>query len=170
MNITDVDDKTIRGSQKAGMSLTEYTKKYEDAFFEDLKTLNILPADKFPRATEHIKEMVDIIKKLLDKKLAYTTDDGSIYYDVRKFSDYGKLANINLKKLKTGASGRVAADEYTKDNVQDFALWKSYTKDDGDVFWETSVGRGRPGWHIECSAMSTKLLCPNCELRTVNCP
>ena len=158
MNITDVDDKTIKGSQKTGTKLEEFTKKYEDAFFEDLDALNILPADKFPRATEHIEEMVQIIEKLLEKKTAYKAEDGSIYFDVRKFPDYGKLANIKLEELKTGASGRVSADEYTKENVQDFALWKSYSNEDGDVFWETSLGKGRPGWHIECSAMSMKYL------------
>ena len=158
MNITDVDDKTIKGSQKTNTKLEEFTKKYEDAFFEDLDALNILPADKFPRATEHIEEMVQIIEKLLEKKTAYKAEDGSIYFDVRKFSDYGKLANIKLEELKTGGSGRVSADEYTKENVQDFALWKAYSEEDGDVFWETNLGKGRPGWHIECSAMSMKYL------------
>ena len=158
MNLTDVDDKTIRGSQKKNLKLKAYTKTYEDAFFEDLNALNILPADKFPRATEHIDEMVEIISSLLEKKLAYKTEDGSIYFDVRKFPDYGKLANIELENLKTGASGRVSSDEYTKENVQDFALWKAYDQDDGDVFWETKIGKGRPGWHVECSAMSMKYL------------
>ena len=158
MNITDVDDKTIKGSKKNNLKLEDYTKKYEDAFFEDLDTLNILPADKFPRATEHVNEMVEIIEKLLGKKIAYKAEDGSIYFDVRKFADYGKLANIDLENLKTGASGRISADEYTKENVQDFALWKAYSEEDGDVFWEASIGKGRPGWHIECSAMSMKYL------------
>ena len=158
MNVTDVDDKTIRGSQKEKTDLATYTKKYEDAFFEDLDSLNILPADEFPRATDHIKEMVDIIKSLLEKRIAYKAEDGSVYFDVGKFPDYGKLASIDPKSLKTGGSGRVSADEYTKENVQDFALWKSYEEEDGDVFWETEIGKGRPGWHIECSAMSMKHL------------
>ncbi len=158
MNITDVDDKTIKGAKKQKTTLKKFTRKYENAFFEDLKTLNILPADKFPRATQHIKEMVDLIKKLLKKGIAYKADDGSIYYDVGKFKNYGKLANIDLKKLKTGASGRISADEYSKEDVHDFALWKAYSKEDGDVYWDTELGKGRPGWHIECSAMSMKYL------------
>lgn len=157
MNITDVDDKTIRGARRECVSLNDFTRKYESAFFEDLAALNILPADKFPRATMHIDEMVAITKKLLDKGIAYRTDDG-VYFNVRKFADYGKLAGISIKSLKAGASGRVKADEYSKDDVHDFALWKSYSKDDGDVFWDASFGRGRPGWHIECSAMSMKYL------------
>ncbi|MBI2580755.1 cysteine--tRNA ligase [Candidatus Woesearchaeota archaeon] len=159
MNITDVDDKTIRNSQKEGVSLKEFTSKYEKAFFEDLEALNIIPADKFPRATDYIKEMVAITKALMRKGIAYRGDDGSIYYDIGKFKDYGKLANIDTSKLKAGASGRVKKDEYSKDDVQDFALWKAYDKADGNVFWETSIGgRGRPGWHVECSAMSMEYL------------
>ncbi len=158
MNITDVDDKTIHASQKEGTSLKEFTRKYEQAFFEDIKALNILPADKYPMATEYIKEMVAITKSLIKKGFAYKGEDGSIYYNIRKFKDYGKLANIDVAKLKAGASGRVKKDEYTKEDVQDFALWKAHNKEDGNVFWETSVGRGRPGWHIECSAMSIKNL------------
>ncbi len=158
MNITDVDDKTIRDSQKEGVSLKEFTRKYEQAFFDDIKVLNILPADKYPRATEYIKEMVEMTKALMKKGLAYRGEDGSIYFNIRKFRDYGKLANIDTGKLKAGASGRITADEYAKEAVQDFALWKAYDKADGDVFWETEVGKGRPGWHIECSAMSIKNL------------
>ena len=158
MNITDVDDKTIRNSQKEGVSLKEFTKKYEKAFFEDVKTLNIMPADDYPMATEHITEMVEITKSLMKKGLAYKGEDGSIYFNIRKFRDYGKLANLDISKLKAGASGRVKKDEYTKEDVQDFALWKSWTPEDGKVFWETEIGRGRPGWHIECSAMSMKYL------------
>ena len=123
-----------------------------------MKTLCILPADRFPRATEHIKEMTEIIKKLMKKGLAYKASDGSVYFNVRKFSDYGKLANIDVKKLKSGASGRIVADEYSKEDAYDFALWKACSPKDGDVFWETEIGRGRPGWHIECSAMSMKYL------------
>ncbi|MBI3036439.1 cysteine--tRNA ligase [Candidatus Woesearchaeota archaeon] len=158
MNITDVDDKTIRNSQKEGVSLKDFTRKYEQAFFDDIKTLHILPANKYPMATGHIKEMVAITKALMKKGIAYKGEDGSIYYDIGKFNDYGKLANIDTSKLKAGASGRVKKDEYSKDDVQDFALWKSWTKDDGAVFWQTELGKGRPGWHLECSAMSTKNL------------
>jgi len=157
MNITDVDDKTIKGSRNKNMKLKDFTHIYEKAFFEDLQSLNILPADIFPRATEHVDEMVKITESLLKKGVAYKTKDG-VYYSVTKFKDYGKLANIDIKKLKSGASGRITADEYSKDSINDFALWKAYTKEDGDVFWDTSIGKGRPGWHIECSAMSMKYL------------
>jgi len=158
MNLTDVDDKTIAGARKKKTSLKKFTKTYEDAFFEDLQALNILPADKFSRATEHIPDMIALIQKLLKKGFAYKASDGSVYFNVKKFSDYGKLARIDLKKLKTGASGRISADEYSKEDVHDFALWKAYTADDGKVFWESDLGKGRPGWHIECSAMSMKYL------------
>lgn len=158
MNITDVDDKTIKGSRAKNISLKDFTQIYEKAFFEDLKALNIVPADKYPRATEHIDEMVSIIQSLLEKNIAYKGEDGSYYYDISKFTNYGKLANLRLEDLKENAQGRVKNDEYTKDSVQDFALWKSWDEEDGDVFWETAIGKGRPGWHIECSAMSTKYL------------
>lgn len=158
MNITDVDDKTIRNSQKEGIGLKEFTARYERAFFEDLKSLNILPADCYPKATEYAREMVAIIKALMKKGLAYKGEDGSIYYNIRKFRDYGKFANIDIAKLRAGSSGRVKKDEYAKDDVKDFALWKAYDKADGDVFWETELCKGRPGWHIECSAMSIKNL------------
>ena len=157
-NLTDVDDKTIRDSQKEGVSLKEYTEKFIRAFFEDLDTLNILRADVYPRATEHIKEMAVMTKTLLDKGFAYKSQDGCIYYSISKFKDYGKLAHLDPEQLKEGASGRVLSDEYDKENVRDFALWKAWTPEDGDVFWETEVGKGRPGWHIECSAMSMKYL------------
>jgi cysteinyl-tRNA synthetase len=155
VNITDVDDKTIKGSIKAGRKLKEYTKEYENAFFEDEASLNIKKADKYPRATEHIKEMVEIIDDLLKKGYAYKTEDG-IYFNIKKFKDYGKLAKLDLKNLKEGV--RIDSDEYDKENAKDFALWKFYDNEDGDVFWETKIGKGRPGWHIECSAMSSKYL------------
>src|SRR3989338_1263481 len=123
MNLTDVDDKTIKRSQQEKVSL---------------------------------KELVEIIKKLLEQGIAYKGADSSIYYNIKKFPTYGKLAHIDLKNLKAGA--RVKQDEYTKDELQDFALWKAWDKADGNVFWETEIGKGRPGWHIECSAMSTKYL------------
>ncbi|MBI2134236.1 cysteine--tRNA ligase [Candidatus Woesearchaeota archaeon] len=155
MNLTDVDDKTISNSQKEGIPLNEFTSRYEKYFFDDIKTLNIKPAGFYPRATEHIKEMVGITKKLLRKGIAYKTADG-IYFAISKFKGYGKLAGLEKAQLKTGA--RVSKDEYDKENVQDFALWKFWDEKDGDVAWETEIGRGRPGWHIECSAMSTKYL------------
>ncbi|MBI2660237.1 cysteine--tRNA ligase, partial [Candidatus Woesearchaeota archaeon] len=156
MNITDVDDKTIKGANKEGISLNEYTIKYEKAFFEDIKSLNIDKADVYPRATEHIKEMVVIIKKLLKNGVAYKSEDGSIYYDISKYKDYGKLSHTKIEELKEGA--RVKQDSYEKGEAKDFALWKSYDNEDGNVFWETEIGKGRPGWHIECSAMSMKYL------------
>jgi len=166
MNITDVDDKTIKGSRKAGQKLSEFTKPFTDAFHEDMNSLNILPAHVFPKATEHINDMVAIIKTLLDKGIAYKEKDGSIYYRIVKFKEYGKFAKINVKELQAGASGRTTADGYEKEQVNDFALWKAHTKEDGDVFWETDIGKGRPGWHIECSAMSIKYLGNNFDIHT----
>jgi len=157
MNITDVDDKTIKKSQEEKESLKEFTKKYEKAFIENFKEMNIEKSEVMPRATDNIKEMVSIIKELLKKRIAYKTNDG-IYFSIKKFKDYGKLSGVKIKKLKTGASKRVSKDEYEKDSVNDFALWKFYDKKDGNVFWETEIGKGRPGWHIECSAMSMKYL------------
>jgi len=166
MNLTDVDDKTIRDSQKENKTLKEFTEFYAQAFFDDLKKLNILPADIFPKATEHIPEMVRLIERLLEKGIAYQGEDGSIYYNIKKFKDYGKLSHLEKKELKEGGSGRVRTDEYTKENVEDFALWKSWTKDDGNVFWQTPWGKGRPGWHIECSAMSMKHLGESFDIHT----
>ncbi len=156
MNITDVDDKTIRNSRKQKTPLKEYTEKYKKAFFEDVKTLNIEHVEIYPEATKHIKEMVKLVVLLLRKGLAYKGSDGSVYYDISKFRDYGKLSHLDLKSLKVGA--RVRHDEYDKEHASDFVLWKAWNKDDGDVFWETELGKGRPGWHLECSAMSTKYL------------
>ena len=156
MNLTDIDDKTIKGSQKQQVPLRQFTDYYVKAFFEDIKALNIQPAEVYPRATDNIPEMVVLIKTLIDKGYAYRSEDGSIYYAVCKFSDYGKLSKIKIDELKAGA--RVSQDEYAKEEAQDFALWKAWTPEDGDVFWETELGKGRPGWHIECSAMSMKYL------------
>jgi cysteinyl-tRNA synthetase len=156
MNITDVDDKTIKGARLAGASLKEFTGKYTGAFFEDIEKLRIKRASVYPRATEHINDMVELIKILLLRGFAYRSDDGSIYFSVGKFRKYGRLSKLRMKKLKAGA--RVSQDEYTKEQAQDFALWKAWQDSDGDVFWQTAVGKGRPGWHIECSAMSKKYL------------
>jgi cysteinyl-tRNA synthetase len=156
MNLTDVDDKTIRGSQKKSVRLDQYTEHFAKAFFEDIKALNIKLADRYPKATEHITEMVRLIKRLLVKGYAYKGEDGSSYYSVKKFRNYGKLSGIKLKELKIGA--RVKSDEYTKEEAQDFALWKAWAPEDKDVYWETDLGKGRPGWHIECSAMSMHYL------------
>jgi len=163
-NLTDVDDKTIRGSRETGLSLTDYTRKYKDAFFEDLKTLNIEPAEHYPAATDCIPEMIAIIQSLFDKGLAYKSDDGSVYFPIDKFPEYGKLARLDREGMRSGA--RVAQDEYDKENAADFALWKGYDADDGDVVWDSPWGKGRPGWHIECSAMSMKYLGKSFDLHT----
>ena len=164
MNLTDVDDKTIKKSKEEKVPLKEVTERYSKIFFEDVKTMNILPASIYPKATDHIKEMVDIIKILMEKGIAYKGADGSIYYNIKKFPNYGELAHLDLKGLKAGA--RVKQDEYTKEEVQDFALWKAWDKEDGNVFWETEIGKGRPGWHIECSAMSMKYLGHSFDIHT----
>ncbi len=164
MNLTDVDDKTIRGANAAGVALTDYTKTYKDAFFADLRKLNIQPAEIYPAATDHIPEMIALVEKLVEKGVAYKSDDGSVYFAVTKFPGYGKLAHIDFDHQRTGA--RCAADEYDKENVGDFALWKAWEESDGPVGWDSPWGRGRPGWHIECSAMSMKYLGETFDLHT----
>ena len=164
MNLTDVDDKTIRSSQEKKLRLREFTQIYTKAFFEDLKTLNIDRAEFYPAATDHIPEMIDLIQRLMDKGVAYKSDDGSVYFSIAKFGKYGRLAHLDLSGMRAGA--RVAQDEYEKENVADFALWKAWDEKDGDVFWHSPWGRGRPGWHIECSAMSMKYLGETFDLHT----
>lgn len=174
MNLTDVDDKTIRDSQKEQKTLKEFTEFYTEEFYKDIKSLNILPPTKFTKATDYIEEMVEIINKLLDKGLAYKSEDGSVYFDIKKFPNYGKLSGIVLEKQKENASGRIVSDEYDKENAQDFALWKAWDEKDGEVFWDpaklagtsTSLGKGRPGWHIECSAMSMANLGEELDIHT----
>lgn len=159
INITDVDDKTIRSSKKVGKSLKEFTESYTKAYLEDLNTLNIEIPEIMPRATAEIDGMVDMIETLLKKGHAYKTEKGDIYFKISTNPDYGKLANIDLSQVKENAGGRLStADEYDKENVSDFALWKAWDEEDGDVFWDTTIGKGRPGWHIECSVMSAKYL------------
>ena len=158
MNLTDVDDKTIRGCRAAGIPLAEFTQPFKNAFFEDLDTLRIKRADHFPEATaaNHIERMIAMIGTLIEKGHAYRAEDGSVYFRIRSFPNYGKLAHFNLDDLRDGV--RVRSDEYEKENVGDFALWKAWDEADGDVGWESLWGRGRPGWHIECSAMATGIL------------
>lgn len=164
-NITDVDDKTIRDSKAAGKSLKEFTEFYTNAFHDECAKLNILPPTTESVATEHIDEMVAMIETLLEKGFAYKGADGSIYFDIKKDADYGKLSGLDLKKSDANQS-RIKNDEYDKENAQDFALWKAWDENDGDVFWQTSLGKGRPGWHIECSAMSTKYLGNHFDIHT----
>ncbi len=164
MNLTDVDDKTIRESRKRGIPLAEYTEKFKKAFFEDLDVLGIERAEVYPAATEHIPEMVELVKILLEKGFAYRGADGSIYYSIEKFPDYGKLSGKRIEKNIAGA--RISHDEYDKEQAADFALWKRWDESDGDVFWETELGKGRPGWHIECSAMSMKYLGESFDIHT----
>ncbi|MEZ5404991.1 MAG: cysteine--tRNA ligase [Verrucomicrobiia bacterium] len=156
MNFTDVDDKTIRNSRKQNIPLSEFTAIYKKAFLEDLKTLRIQMPSYMPSATDYIPQMIQMIQTLEQKGIAYQAEDGSVYYRISKFSDYGKLAHLDLEALRP--SGRINSDEYEKENLGDFALWKAVTPEDGEVGWESPWGRGRPGWHIECSAMATALL------------
>lgn len=162
MNITDVDDKTIKRSQSNGTSLETLTRQYEDLFFKDLESLNILHPTKTPRATDNIKEMISLIEKLLEKGVAYKSTDG-VYFDITKSEGYGKLANL---KLENTTKERVANDEYDKENARDFSLWKFYSEEDGDVVYEAPFGKGRPGWHIECSAMSINELGETLDVHT----
>ena len=164
MNLTDVDDKTIRDSQAAGKPLAEFTEIYKKAFFEDIRTLNVEPAEHYPAATDHVPEMIAIIRKLFDKGYAYQSEDGSVYFSIAKWPAYGKLAHLDRAGMRAGV--RVASDEYDKENVADFALWKAWDEKDGAVAWDSPWGRGRPGWHIECSAMSQKYLGASFDLHT----
>lgn len=160
MNLTDVDDKTIRGSIETGQTLKEFTQPYKNAFFVDIQTLGIERAENYPAATDYITHMIDFIQKLLDKGIAYRSKDKSIYYAIDKCPNYGRLSHLKLEELKVGAGDeRVASDEYEKENVGDFVLWKAYDPErDGLIFWESPFGPGRPGWHLECSAMAMHLL------------
>jgi cysteinyl-tRNA synthetase len=158
MNITDVDDKTIRGAREAKVPLAKFTEQFKKAFFEDAETLRIKRADEFPAATDqrYIDRMIAMIGDLIARGLAYQADDKSVYFRINKFPDYGKLAHFDLTQLQS--TGRVKHDEYDKEHIGDFALWKAWDEEDGDVKWVSPWGPGRPGWHIECSAMSTALL------------
>jgi cysteinyl-tRNA synthetase len=164
MNLTDVDDKTIRDSRQTGLSLGEFTKQYKDAFFQDLETLRIEPAEQYPAATDHIPEMIDLVQTLVDKGIAYQAEDSSVYFSIAKFANYGQLVKINPEEMRS--SERVSSDEYAKESVADFALWKAYDPEDGDVRWDSPWGPGRPGWHIECSAMSMKYLGKTFDIHT----
>lgn len=157
MNLTDVEDKIIRACRESGESLESLTGRYIQAFFDDLDTLRIERADLYPKATEHIGEIVEFVQELGRKGHTYEAD-GSVYFRLKSFPDYGRLSHFDIQSLKDGASGRISADEYQTEDARDFALWKAWDEDDGAVAWETELGKGRPGWHIECSCMARKYL------------
>ena len=154
MNLTDVDDKVITGAAAAGLDIREFTAPFGEAILRDAETLGIQPADAYPMATEHIEGMVDWVRRLIEKGLAYAADDGSVYFRIAGFETYGELKGLDPDSLRTGA--RVDVDEYEKDDARDFALWKAAKPVDTEVgaVWESPWGRGRPGWHLECSVMS----------------
>jgi cysteinyl-tRNA synthetase len=160
MNITDIEDKIIKRVRETKTTLPEFTGKFEAAFFEDLKTLNCLSPHQTPRATEHIPEIISLIEKLIARGIAYKAADGSVYFSIEKYRgcgcNYGQLLKLNFDEMRAGE--RVKSDEYAKESIADFALWKSRAPDDGEIFWPSPFGEGRPGWHIECSAMSMKIL------------
>jgi cysteinyl-tRNA synthetase len=160
MNVTDVEDKIIQRVRESKTSLREFTGKFEAAFFDDLKTLNCRMPHETPRATEYIAEITSLIEKLLAHGIAYKASDGSVYFSIEKYRasgrTYGQLLKLNFDEMRAGE--RVKSDEYAKEAVADFALWKARVPEDGEVFWPSPWGEGRPGWHIECSAMSMKIL------------
>jgi len=160
MNITDIEDKIIKGVREAKTTLREFTGRYEAAFFADMETLNCREPHHKPRATEHIPEIIALIEKLIQRGVAYKAADGSVYFSIEKYRgcgcNYGQLLKLNFDEMRSGE--RVKSDEYAKESVADFALWKSRAPEDGDIFWPSPFGEGRPGWHIECSAMSMKIL------------
>ena len=160
MNLTDVDDKTIKGAGASGTSLRESVIPFIDAFHEDRHYLHILDAHAYPRATDFIPQQIALVSDLLDKGVAYRGDDGSVYFAIERFPAYGKLSRLDTRELKTGAGGRVRADEYAKEDARDFVLWKAARDEDEKVgaAWDAPFGRGRPGWHLECSAMALDLL------------
>lgn len=160
MNLTDVDDKTIRGAIAKKLSLDAFTKQYKEAFFEDAATLNIEKVEHYPAATDYIPQMIAMIEELIKKKAAYMGADNSVYFAISQFPEYGKLSHLTLDELKTDASeGRRSQDEYGKEHTSDFVLWKQYDPErDGAVFWESPFGKGRPGWHLECSVMARSIL------------
>src|SRR6202035_4324076 len=161
MNLTDVDDRIIQKAAAAGIGIREYTEKYVQAFLEDMDALHLEPPEEMVRATDHIEDMVALIERLQKKGLTYNSE-GSIYFKIAKFPNYGRLSKIDLAGMKTGV--RVDVDQYEKENARDFALWKAPKS--GEHFWETPIGPGRPGWHIECSAMAMKILGETIDIHT----
>lgn len=165
MNVTDVDDKTIRDSAASGKTLKEFTKHYADLFFKDWDALNLKRPDHVIFATDEIDAMIDLVQRLLDKGFAYKAPSGDIFFRISSYPEYGKMAGIDASRLLANADGRLA-DEYEKEDAQDFALWKAWTERDGNNYWDAPFGRGRPGWHIECSAMARKYLGQPIDIHT----
>lgn len=158
-NITDVDDKTIRDSQKAGQTLVQFTQYWTERFHADCAALNLLAPHVEPKATEHIPHQIKMIEDLIERKHAYAAPDGSVYFRVSSFPDYGRLSHLEDRELKIGAAhSATSSDEYSKDDLADFALWKAHRPEDGENGWDSPWGKGRPGWHLECSAMSLEYL------------
>jgi cysteinyl-tRNA synthetase len=166
MNVTDVDDKIIARVRSKGGTLRDYTAPYESAFLEDLQTLRCLRPHHLPRATEHLPDIIQLVERLVERGLAYQAPDGSVYFSIERYralgGTYGQLVNLDLEALRPGE--RVSSDDYGKESLADFALWKARVPEDGAVFWPSPWGEGRPGWHIECSAMSMKILGPSFDL------
>lgn len=159
MNLTDVDDKTLRGANRLGQSLNAFTAPFKAAFFADLMALNIVPAAHYPEATAFIPQMIEMIEKLVEGHFAYCGSDGSVYFSIARFAPYGRLSHFCPSCLKVGASQRVQSDEYDKEDATDFVLWKAHDAErDGSIYWDSPWGKGRPGWHIECSAMARHYL------------
>ncbi|MCH2387287.1 MAG: cysteine--tRNA ligase [Opitutales bacterium] len=159
-NLTDVDDKTIKRSREEGKSLPEVTEYWTEIFHRDCQRFNMLPPKIEPKATDHIQEQIEMISALLEKRHAYQTEDGSVYFKVSSFDEYGRLSRLKERELTTSATNESPndADEYDRESLADFAMWKSRKSDDGDVYWQSRWGEGRPGWHLECSAMAMKYL------------
>ncbi len=165
MNITDIDDKTIRGAIQKGVSLQTYTEPFRVAFFEDLKKLSIESAEHYPAATHCVASMIALIETLIEKGFAYKSETGSVYYKIRQFPSYGRLSHLCLSDLQVNARGENEADEYDKESASDFVLWKAYDLTrDGTIFWDSPWGPGRPGWHIECSAMAMQIFGPTLDI------
>ena len=166
MNITDIDDKTIKLANKKNITLEAFTSKYTEAFHKDLQALNVRTNEvTYPKATDYIKEMIEMIQDLIKKGYAYQAD-GSVYFKIETFKEYGKLSKIKVEEQLAGASNRIDNDEYEKESVNDFVLWKGYQENDGEVYFDSPFGRGRPGWHIECSAMSKACLGEQIDIHT----
>ncbi len=154
MYLTDVDDKIIKRASDRGLTIGEVTAPVIELFYRDRDYLRIQAAELYPRATEHIPEMIALVQRLMDRDVAYLAEDGSVYFAIGRFTGYGKLSRLDTREIRSGA--RVAQDDYTKENAQDFALWKAAKPEDeaADAAWDSPWGRGRPGWHLECSAMA----------------